>query len=72
MSNPMRMMTEATIDDQFNKNLDDLQGAIERLEKIIGQFDDKKVRPVKSQLWALEIAAEDVKKLHDRLQNLAK
>jgi hypothetical protein len=59
----MKLITEATLDDTFNKQMMKIQDAIEALEKMPAMFTSQKSWPVSSQVRALEIASKDLDKL---------
>lgn len=59
----MKLIQEATTDDNFNKHMMKIQDAIEALEKL----EEKMDQPVSSQPNMIEIAAEDLMRLAKKL-----
>jgi hypothetical protein len=66
----MKLLNEASIDDQFNTQMNKIQLAIMKLEKLALGFGDGGVKPVKSQQSALADAASDLKKIEAMMFNL--
>lgn len=65
----MKLIQEASTDDVFNQQVMKVQNAIEALEKI--SFDSEQ-RPVGSQITALKVSAEDLSRLAKKLEALRK
>lgn len=55
----MKLIQEASLDDQFNRQMMKIQDAIEALEKMAPQMEF----PVASQVRMLEQAASDIQKI---------
>ncbi len=66
----MKLLNEASVDDQFNVQMNKIQQAIIKLEKLALGFGDGGVKPVKSQQTALAAAASDLKKIEAMMFNL--
>jgi hypothetical protein len=66
----MTLLTEASIDDQFNTQMDKIQQAIIKLEKIALGFGDGGEKPVRTQRTMLNAAASDLKKIEAMMFNL--
>jgi hypothetical protein len=66
----MKLLNEASVDDQFNVQMNKIQQAIIKLEKLALDFGDGGTRPVKSQQTALSAAASDLKKIEAMMFNL--
>lgn len=64
----MKMITEASADEQFSRQLMKLQDAIETLEKMPDEFDRKGVKPVSTQITALEYASENLSALAKKMR----
>ena len=60
----MKLIQEASVDDQFNNLMMKVQDAIEKLEKLVPTMD----HPVSSQPRMLEVSADDLKQLAVKLQ----
>lgn len=56
----MKLLTEATLDDQFNQQMAKIQDAIAKLEALSKKFAEGDVRPVESQFRALQRASTDL------------
>jgi phage-related tail protein len=65
----MKLIQEASIDDQFANLLMKVDDAFLKLEKLAGQFS-KLNRPVGSQISMCESAADDFTKLAKKLREL--
>jgi len=61
----MKLIQEASVDDQFNNLMMKIQDAIEKLEKLVPTMD----HPVSSQPRMLEISGDDLKKLASQMQS---
>jgi hypothetical protein len=60
----MKLISEAALDDQFNKQMMKIQDAIHALEQIAGKLSkDGTTTPIRSQRLALEVAIEDLHKI---------
>lgn len=59
----MKLLNEASLDDQFNVQMDKIQQAIIKLEKIADAFRRDALAPVQSQQRALNTAAYDLEKI---------
>jgi hypothetical protein len=64
------LLSEASIDDQFNTQMDKIQRAIIKLEKIALGFGDGGEKPVRTQRAMLNTAASDLKKIEAMMFNL--
>jgi hypothetical protein len=64
-----KLLKEAELDDRFNIQMNKIQDAIGKLEDIIAEMQKpgSMNKPVRSQLAALRIAAEDLKSLHEQM-----
>lgn len=65
----MKLIQEANIDDSFANLLLKVDDAYEKLDKLAGQFS-KEHRPVRSQIAMVESAADDFKKLAEKLKGI--
>lgn len=65
-----KLLAEAAIDDQFNVQMNKIQQAIIKLEKIALGFGDGGEKPVRTQQIALSSAASDLKKIEAMMFNL--
>jgi hypothetical protein len=65
------LLTEASLDDQFNVQMSKIQEAIIKLEKIAKNFESETLKPVRSQKSALEAASQDLVKIRNLMFNLA-
>jgi len=61
----MKLIQEASVDDQFNNLMMKIQDAIEKLEKLVPTMD----HPVSSQPRMLEVSGDDLKKLAEKMQS---
>jgi hypothetical protein len=66
----MKLLNEAQVDDEFNRNMQKIQDAVIALEKLLPRF--KETKPVRTQFRACDVAAEDLQRLSKRLQALMK
>jgi hypothetical protein len=66
----MTLLKEASIDDQFNAQMDKIQQAIIKLEKLALGFGEGGTKPVRSQRAMLNAAASDLKKIEAMMFNL--
>ncbi len=66
----MKMPMTATLDDRFNKNLQKVQDGVQELMKLSEEFKKHSVRPVGTQLAALQVLAEDTAKLASRVKEI--
>lgn len=66
----MKMITEANLDDKFNKHLQKVQDGVQELMKLTDEFKKQSIRPVSTQVTALAFAAEDIAQLAKRLKEL--
>lgn len=64
------MITEANLDDKFNKNLQKVQDGIQELVKLAEEFKKQTIRPVSTQVTALQFAAEDITQLAKRFKEM--
>lgn len=64
----MKLITEANKDDLFRAELDAIQTAIQKLEKLIK--NDQDFWPTNSQILAIQVAKEDLAKLEAALNKL--
>jgi uncharacterized protein YktB (UPF0637 family) len=65
----MKLIQEANLDDDFANLLMKIDDAYEKLDKISNQFT-KDHRPVRSQIAMVESAADDFKKLAQKLRDV--
>lgn len=63
----MRMINEASVDDEFNVQMSKIQQAIIKLEKLLPKFQDPAFKPVRSQRMALEVAESDLRDLQKKM-----
>ena len=66
----MKLLAEATIDDQFNVQMGKIQQAIIELEKIAETFSKGDATPVASQKAALNAASQDLLKVRNFMFNI--
>lgn len=66
----MKMLQEANLDTLFNTELSKIQVAIEKLENLALRFKSSNISTVNSQLSALELARDDLTKLHRTYKSL--
>lgn len=69
------LLHEASVDDQFNVQMDKIQQAIIKLEKIALNFDPspqygKGLKPVRTQKTMLDAASQDLIKIRNMMFNL--
>jgi hypothetical protein len=64
-----KLLKEAELDDRFNIRMNKIQDAISKLEGIIAEMQKpgSMNKPVRSQLGALRLAAEDLKRLYEQM-----
>ena len=68
----MKLISEAAQDDQFNKQMDKIQQAIIKLEKLALEFShdgSNGVKPVQSQKSMLNAAVGDLQKIRAMMFN---
>lgn len=66
----MKLLTEASIDDQFNIQMNKIQQAIIKLEKIALGFGEGGAKPIASQKNALAAASQDLVMIRAMMFNL--
>lgn len=66
----MNLLQEADLDGQFNAQMDKIQQAIIKLEKLAQQFNSTKHWPVASQVRMLDTASKDLDKLAMHFQSM--
>lgn len=62
-------LAEAALDDEFNVQMKKIQGSIDKLIDIVDKMtaEGSMTKPVASQKIMLQTAADDLKKLHDKV-----